>query len=682
MAALYRKQTPVTQSRIPSAPATTASAKAEKNNLGWRCSTPDPEASTSSEDGRDHALRITASATKPERRASWLNDVSLAAEQKHSLLRGPVTSGVSSSTFSDQVPRTGNASVSRRPSNWSQSWRSSFPWGTDICNTEPWKEPPPHLSKIVSSPTMANLSPASGLLDDEMLNSTNHTIPIESDVPCSVPLHQTPETRCSQSSSVGPLSAFELRAGRPSILRELQDDSASCARNWVEDDGEETLNNSGGDLDQPADQARTIKQLARKNALLRQEVTDQIFSFLRIRGSIPKEDLIVDDLREFHDVQGYGNLGSNAKRPISEHSPDLGQQFASFIPDRRHTFADMSMRRTSICSIDSHASATTLSERYGNANNFSDTSVLPRSFYPCGQTSSDECSSGFPLSPSRYAISGADDRQPQLLSQAQENQLLYLVTFKCHRADVFHVQKDCDINVKAGDLVIVEADRGTDLGTVQHANVTIEKARELKQWYAQEHYKRLMLFSHQGQHEGPNLANTGLHVIDSMGGMGAHAHGVRKIGADIKPKAIKRLAQYHEIERLRNKGGDEANAKRVCQHKVAEHGLNIQVLEAEFQMDWKKLTFYYFADSYIDFKSLVADLFKIYKARIWMSAINPAAFMLPPTAVMKGPGKLSNPIYGQDERYTDGRHLCGDSTYDGVRDTANTLRGRASHRLQ
>ena len=45
--------------------------------------------------------------------------------------------------------------------------------------------------------------------------------------------------------------------------------------------------------------------------------------------------------------------------------------------------------------------------------------------------------------------------------------------------------------------------------------------------------------------------------------------------------------------------------------------------------DWKKLTFYYFADEYINFNSLVTDLFKIYKTRIWMSAINPASFQTP-----------------------------------------------------
>jgi PSP1 C-terminal conserved region len=49
--------------------------------------------------------------------------------------------------------------------------------------------------------------------------------------------------------------------------------------------------------------------------------------------------------------------------------------------------------------------------------------------------------------------------------------------------------------------------------------------------------------------------------------------------------------------------------------------------------DWKKLTFYYFADAYINFNSLVTDLFKIYKTRIWMSAINPASFVTPTSSL-------------------------------------------------
>jgi hypothetical protein len=54
--------------------------------------------------------------------------------------------------------------------------------------------------------------------------------------------------------------------------------------------------------------------------------------------------------------------------------------------------------------------------------------------------------------------------------------------------------------------------------------------------------------------------------------------------------------------------------------------------------DWKKLTFYYFADSYINFNSLVTDLFKVYKTRIWMSAMNPASFAHPAGLHPPGPG--------------------------------------------
>jgi hypothetical protein len=58
------------------------------------------------------------------------------------------------------------------------------------------------------------------------------------------------------------------------------------------------------------------------------------------------------------------------------------------------------------------------------------------------------------------------------------------------------------------------------------------------------------------------------------------------------------------------------------------------------------LTFYYFADTYINFNSLVTDLFKIYKTRIWMSAINPASFASPTLGLQApsgvGPGAVVN----------------------------------------
>ncbi|KAI9844538.1 MAG: hypothetical protein M1837_005496 [Sclerophora amabilis] len=262
------------------------------------------------------------------------------------------------------------------------------------------------------------------------------------------------------------------------------------------------------------------------------------------------------------------------------------------------------------------------------------------------------------------------------LSQPRQNQLLYVVTFKCCRADVFYIQEGTGLQVTPGDLVIVEADRGTDLGTVANSDVTWTKAKELKEGYIEDHYRWLMMFSRHSSGDavanGAGMGSAGF--VTSHRGMGSAVGGMGPPGGqhlmqeptagELKPKMIKRLAQSHEIQTLRDKEGNEAKAKRVCQQKVQEHRLQMEILDAEFQMDWKKLTFYYFADAYINFNSLVTDLFKIYKTRIWMSAINPASFasptagLQPPTGI--GPGALAHQRNSQlDQRQQQDPQLYG-----------------------
>jgi hypothetical protein len=177
------------------------------------------------------------------------------------------------------------------------------------------------------------------------------------------------------------------------------------------------------------------------------------------------------------------------------------------------------------------------------------------------------------------------------IGQPRHNQSLHIVLFKCARADVFYIQEGTGLTVKPGDLVIVEADRGTDLGTVARDNVDWQTAKDLKEHYAEEHYRWLMMYSqnaaaaHEGVAAGLMAAN-GLQG-SAVGGMGPpnHHHHVQEPGAgELRPKLIKRLAQSHEIHALREKEGNEAKAKRVCQQKVKEHGLNMEILDAEFQM--------------------------------------------------------------------------------------------------
>jgi cell fate regulator YaaT (PSP1 superfamily) len=177
------------------------------------------------------------------------------------------------------------------------------------------------------------------------------------------------------------------------------------------------------------------------------------------------------------------------------------------------------------------------------------------------------------------------------LPQPRQNQLLYIVLFKCSRADVFYVQEGTGLSVKPGDLVIVEADRGTDLGTVAQENVDWAQAKDLKEHYSEEHYKWLMMYSQgaagtaDGTGAGLMAASNGLQG-SAVGGMGPPSqHGMQEPNTgELKPKIIKRLAQNHEIQALRDKEGNEAKAKRVCMQKVKEHGLHMEILDAEFQM--------------------------------------------------------------------------------------------------
>lgn len=213
----------------------------------------------------------------------------------------------------------------------------------------------------------------------------------------------------------------------------------------------------------------------------------------------------------------------------------------------------------------------------------------PSAISPMPASFSNPFASSF-AAPAQFGRAPSPPRKVYSMTQPRHNQLLHVVLFKCARADVFYIQEGTGLSVKPGDLVIVEADRGTDLGTVAKDNVDWQTARELKEHYAEEQYKWLMMYSQgaaaadDGSGAG-RLASNGLHG-SAVGGMGPpnQHHMQEPNAAELRPKLIKRLAQSHEIHSLRDKEGQEAKAKRVCMQKVKEHGLNMEILDAEFQM--------------------------------------------------------------------------------------------------
>lgn len=658
-----------------------ASLRLEKSNPGGRRSTPDSEALASSDDEFDHQQHTTTAPTaplpKPARRTSWLNEVPQILPRKGSITAtstgsNPTTPSAEQSSWAANTSPGLNGSVT-----WGHG-ASGFPWGTGIWNAESRKEPPPRLTELSQSPTMPN-PPNSSNNNDEILSPTARTMPSDSSIPFTIPLHPTPKTYRSQSYSVGQLdpevvklmaakaaqynnatrgrntgqyAGLQHRSSRPSVLGELGHDPAMLGQVREDDDDEETsTNGSENGYQYSANQARTIEQLTRENALLRQAASQLDQSRLRDRAassasansvysmagpphnthripvSVPEEaDMAVEDLDELGDIHSaYGSTRSNTRRRFSEHSANLDKQLQALaslenrplenikrahwqtslgfgsineLPQsRRHSFADIPPRHGSISSIaDSQANLASVNSRSSLVDREEGYAPIPDGAIPTSPTDNafyarehlpgDAVPPGIPPSLQHVYNMSTYNRHQQGLSQPHQNQLLYIVTFKCHRADVFYIQEDTGLQVKLGDLVIVEADRGTDLGTIQHVNVSWQKAKELKEQYLEEHYKLLMLFSRQSQSGASNVVNPGIGNRSAIGGMGPPgsqgAHETQS--TEIKPKLIKRLAQNHEILTLREKEGNEAKAKRVCQQKVADHRLNMEILDAEFQM--------------------------------------------------------------------------------------------------
>lgn len=160
---------------------------------------------------------------------------------------------------------------------------------------------------------------------------------------------------------------------------------------------------------------------------------------------------------------------------------------------------------------------------------------------------------------------------------------MFIVAFKCARAGTFYVPANTGLEVKVGDNVIVEGDRGIDLGTVTHAQVSLAEAKQLTQAAKDAHFKWLMMFSKTKQVHPSGSAGmiTAASEEPQTAGSGRPQQANPK--AEDRPKMIRSIATHHQIQQLREKEGAEAKAKRVAQVKVGEHHLEMEILDAEMQ---------------------------------------------------------------------------------------------------
>ncbi len=151
------------------------------------------------------------------------------------------------------------------------------------------------------------------------------------------------------------------------------------------------------------------------------------------------------------------------------------------------------------------------------------------------------------------------------------------VRFKGMRSDFFSFSHSAPIGER--EYVVVEADRGQDIGVVNRAV-----------------------------------------AADSLACEGGCDHvGERKVPPPGK-RVIRRAAPA-DVNRLLQLRSQEMEVRRRTRELVAKHGLRMKVSEAEWQWDRNKLTVYFTADKRVDFRALVRDMARTFRTRIELRQI-------------------------------------------------------------
>ena len=147
------------------------------------------------------------------------------------------------------------------------------------------------------------------------------------------------------------------------------------------------------------------------------------------------------------------------------------------------------------------------------------------------------------------------------------------VTFKGNRREYYTAETD---DLAMSQYVIVEADRGQDLGRVTAAGAVAERKC--------------------------SGCSTGC-------------------AAPVPVSRVVRHADAAEVSKAVELREDEPRVRRITREKVIQYGLKMKVSEAEWQWDRNKLTIYFTAERRVDFRELVRDLARTFRTRIELKQI-------------------------------------------------------------
>lgn len=147
------------------------------------------------------------------------------------------------------------------------------------------------------------------------------------------------------------------------------------------------------------------------------------------------------------------------------------------------------------------------------------------------------------------------------------------ISFKGTRKGYFSY---ASLDLRPGQHVIVQADRGEDLGEVSAVGTIAERK-----------------------------------CSSSNGGC----------ATPTPEHSVVRMARDEEVSRWQTLRGDEDRVRAETRKLVAKHALKMKVTEAEWQFDRNKLIIYFTAEKRVDFRQLVRDLARTFRARIELKQI-------------------------------------------------------------
>ena len=120
---------------------------------------------------------------------------------------------------------------------------------------------------------------------------------------------------------------------------------------------------------------------------------------------------------------------------------------------------------------------------------------------------------------------------------------------------------------------------------------------------------------------------TGDHIIiDTARGpeFGICAGGNHEISSKdiVSPlRSVIRPATAQDEKTVAENRAKERRAHEICLQKIAEHGLDMQLVSAEYAFDGSKILFFFTADERVDFRELVKNLASIFHTRIELRQI-------------------------------------------------------------